>query len=162
MGRSRRPRHGLRSARSARAASGTWSTARVVVYRLVSPSARITTSSAMLRSLPPTKPGDGEDDDEQRDGDDADADGAPHGRGQDSDAKICRFRLAASRAGTDRRLIITCDRTGGRRQRDLDRLGLAGVELGQFLRIEARLPALRRRRAELDISRRLAAVVLRD
>src|SRR6516164_3056766 len=140
----------------------TWSTARVAAYRLVSPSARITTSSAMLRSLPSTKPRDGEDDHEQRDGDDADADGAPHGRGQDSDAKICRFRLAAGRAGTDRRLIITRDRTGGRRQRHLDRLGLAGVEFGQLLGIEARLPALRRRRAEFDITRRFAAVVFRD
>src|SRR6516162_6854790 len=140
----------------------TWSTARVAAYRLVSPSARITTSSAMLRSLPSTKPRDGEDDHEQRDGDDADADGAPHGRGQDSDAKICRFRLAAGRAGTDRRLIITRDRTGGRRQRHLDRLGLAGVEFGQLLGIEARLPALRRRRAEFDIACGFTAVVLCD
>src|SRR6516165_2119368 len=109
----------------------TWSTARVAAYRLVSPSARITTSSAMLRSLTSAKPRDGEDHNEEGGSNNADTYGAPHCRGQDGDAEICR-------------------------------LGLAGIEFGQFLGIEARLPALRRRRAEFDITRRFAAVVLRD
>src|SRR5205823_1169665 len=49
-----------------------WSTARVAPYRFVSPSARITTSSAMARSSAPPEAGDGEYHHQQRDGDDRD------------------------------------------------------------------------------------------
>src|SRR5258706_2969837 len=136
-----------------------WSTARFAPYRLVSCSARITTSPAMARSSAAAEPRDGEDDDKQGDRDDRDADRAPQRRGQYRDAEIRRFGKPAGGAGADCRLVIAGDGAFRRRQGDFDFLRLAGGELRQQLRLEARFPALRGRRAELDIARRLAAVV---
>src|SRR5438105_2933564 len=136
-----------------------WSTATLAPYRLVSSRARITTSPAIARPSAAAETGDGKHDDEQRDRDDRDADRAPQGRGQHGDAEIRRFREAAGGAGADRRLVVAGDRLVGRDQRHLDVLRRGGGKLRQLLGIEFRFPALRRRRAELDVARRLGAIV---
>src|SRR6516164_2422052 len=116
----------------------------------------------MTPSLTPAKPRDREDHDEQGDRNNADADSTPHRRGQDGDAEVRRFGKPSRRARADRRLIIPGNGAGGRRQRNFDRLRFAGTEFGQLFGIEARFPALRRRRTEFYIACRFAAVVLCD
>src|ERR1700736_478728 len=110
-------------------------------------------------ALAAAEPRDREYDDQQGDGDDADPNRSPQCGGQHRDAEVCRFGLTTRRIGADRRLIIAGDGAWGRGQGDLDRLRLAGREIGQLLWIEAGFPTLRGGRAEFDVARRLAAVI---